>query len=409
VSRIGHLARVGGFDMAGTYCMSCGAIRVGDARFCGTCGHPFDAGLPSTAAPSGDANTAKMVAGLAWIGCAALTAYLGFIQLGYVGTVLDEGSLSATAIWNLIAGALTLFFGARLLTNADRGFLGTSVAWAILFVVWDAYQIANGVTHWAYIGSTVAALVAGVMSYVARQSMAAPPPLTPGTSWGPGWEIPPTATATAPATPTAWPQPAVIPTAVEAAPTAADRDPRRGRRVAPAVVVAVVLAVVAGAVAVFVLTVLSVRTVAPSHALATARATTAPTADPGPLVLDVGETVDLSNPTLGSLAVIDTGSPKAIAGDKLAKGKRYVAAKVRYDALAAWQYSPDDWSLSDADGVAYKPLDVAPKPALADGVLQLDEAVEGWVAFEVPTDADGLSMNLVARDDGSVVVTVPIP
>ena len=160
------------------YCSGCGAPRPTGAQFCPTCGRAFDGASPAASAEAFNARLVAMFGGIAWLVSAAMIAYLGLLQLGYVGTIIDPGGLQATAIWNLVTAALTLYFAARLLTSPTRGILGTSAAWAALAVIWDGYQIANGVTHWAYIGATVAALVAGVLSLVARSSMPAPPPAT---------------------------------------------------------------------------------------------------------------------------------------------------------------------------------------------------------------------------------------
>jgi hypothetical protein len=184
------------------FCPHCGAKRPEWAKFCGTCGQSYDAppaavttGQGSTKsppptpppapipAPPGSAPSdverpavpTSVLAGVAWILGAALTGYLGLLQLGYAGTEFDDGSLQFTAIWNLVAAALQLFFGAKLLTKPDRGFLGTSVAWAVLVVAWNGYNIMNGATHFAYIGATVCALAAGVLSWAARSAMPAPP------------------------------------------------------------------------------------------------------------------------------------------------------------------------------------------------------------------------------------------
>ena len=196
--------------------MSCGALRVDDARFCGTCGHPFNAGSSSPATGArGIASSAKVAAGLAWLGCAALTAYLGFVQLRDA-PVTDEGSFPVVGIGNLIAAATTLLVGSRVLTNADRGFLASSVAWAVFVVVWNGGQIAYGVTHWASVGAIVAALVAGVMSIVASRSMPRPPPPV---TFGPDWERPPSAHGSATPPPTFVPLSPVKPSADEQPPT----------------------------------------------------------------------------------------------------------------------------------------------------------------------------------------------
>jgi hypothetical protein len=158
---------------------------------------------PPAPATPGQSTQVTTLAGLAWIACAGLTGYLAFIQLGYVGTVVDDGSLQSNALWNGVTAALTLFFGAKLLTKPDRGFLGTSAAWAVLVVLWNGYNIMNGATHEAYIGATVAALAAGVLSWSARSGMPAPPPQTVTWETGAATAEPPNAYRRARARP-AW-------------------------------------------------------------------------------------------------------------------------------------------------------------------------------------------------------------
>jgi inner membrane protein involved in colicin E2 resistance len=83
----------------------------------------------------------------------------------------DEG-LAGYAIANAVSSLLTAFFGARCLRNPTRGFLGTSAAFAVLNVVWGVIQVANGASHWLFYATIVAAALAGVMSFVARDTAA---------------------------------------------------------------------------------------------------------------------------------------------------------------------------------------------------------------------------------------------
>ena len=61
-----------------------------------------------------------------------------------------------------------MLFGAVLVARPSRGLLTASVVWGVLTVAWNGWNIANGVTHWAYIGATVAALVGGLVALAAR-------------------------------------------------------------------------------------------------------------------------------------------------------------------------------------------------------------------------------------------------
>lgn len=180
------------------YCPQCGARRLGSFRFCRQCGLDFDSGeiaspivfrkdpqasvvgsprVPELAETGGpptsqhNAGTLAILGGVAWLACAAAIGYLALLQFGYVGSVLDDGSLQGTAIWNGISAALTLYFGARLLTGPTRGLLGTSAAWGALTVVWQVFNISRGATHETYLVATLAAGMAAVLSLAARQQM----------------------------------------------------------------------------------------------------------------------------------------------------------------------------------------------------------------------------------------------
>ncbi|MHB8399937.1 MAG: hypothetical protein ACYDCI_13570 [Candidatus Limnocylindrales bacterium] len=188
---------------------------MGAFRFCRRCGLDFEQvlaeqappvrtapdALPASgwaapkpapaAAPTPSFPTAT-AAGVAWIAAAILIGYLALVQLGAAGQLgqlgLGSGNLQPTAIFNGISAAITLFFGARLLTRATRGFLGWSTFWAAINVGWGAYQVANGATHWAFIGSIVASGAAGILSFVAWSHPAASAAVTPRPSAPPAAE-----------------------------------------------------------------------------------------------------------------------------------------------------------------------------------------------------------------------------
>jgi hypothetical protein len=185
--------------MAETFCSNCGAGRPLGARFCATCGHPFDgadaseltvatttaetarAATPqaaplntfSTNAPA----TAALLAGLAWLIAAALTLYLAYQQWSasqqLTGLGLGDAGLGGYAVWNAAAGIITLFFGARILTKPTPGLLLSSIVWAILNVVSGVAQVGGGATSDIFVFTIIASAAAGVLSFVARQSLPA--------------------------------------------------------------------------------------------------------------------------------------------------------------------------------------------------------------------------------------------
>jgi hypothetical protein len=169
-----------------TFCPNCGTARQGAFRFCRSCGLDFDAvpeappklawavAAPTTATPEAQSydNPAATFAGIAWIICAALTGYLALLQFGTARNLtslgLDPGDLQTFALWNGVAAAVTVYFGVRLLQRPRRGFVNTSTAWGVLSVGGGIVQIASGATNDIFLGSIVAAGVAGVLSLAAR-------------------------------------------------------------------------------------------------------------------------------------------------------------------------------------------------------------------------------------------------
>lgn len=191
-----------------SFCPNCGTKRIGALRYCRSCGFDFETGevltrpeaapgaapghaqsfseryrgttggqpaeppaQPTLAAPTAlgrqAANTLALLAGTAWIASAAFMGYLALLQLGYANLMPELGSL---ALWNGVTAAITLYFAARMLVR-PAGVLTGSVIWGVLTVAWNGYQIAQGATHEAYLGATVTAGVAAVLSFVARGQM----------------------------------------------------------------------------------------------------------------------------------------------------------------------------------------------------------------------------------------------
>ena len=132
--------------MATAFCSNCGAQRAPDAKFCGSCGRPFES------APEGfttdQARTLTTVAGVAWIIAAAATGYLALQQWQAAGLlksiVGDDNGFTSYAVFNALAAALTVYFGARLLTSPTRGILTSSVWWALLSVLGAVVQTGTG-------------------------------------------------------------------------------------------------------------------------------------------------------------------------------------------------------------------------------------------------------------------------
>jgi hypothetical protein len=171
------------------FCPKCGTPRVGAFRYCQGCRYDFDEApvsappsavpaaapiLSAPAAPASADNLPATLAGVAWLGCAGILAFLAYAQWSLGSTLtsvgLSDEGLPAIAAWNGLSGLLTAYFGARCLRRPDKGFLMTSVGWAVLNVVWGTYQVINGVGESLFVLTIVASGLAGVLSFAARDA-----------------------------------------------------------------------------------------------------------------------------------------------------------------------------------------------------------------------------------------------
>lgn len=396
-----------------TFCPNCGAPRAPGARFCGSCGQPFEAAaaVSTTGSPqtgpgvSSPPNTAAM-AGLAWLITAALTAYLAYEQWSLSQAVValgisDEG-LAGYAGWNAIAAAITLFFGARLLTTPSRKLLDRSAAWAALSVLGGVAQIALSAGSGLFALVTIGSAVAGVLSYVGRQAIPPGPTTAPSSSVVSGWQA---ASASAAAAQVA---PAV--TGPQTPPSSG------GSKTAERVVIAlIVLAVLGGGALLYARMQVqnTLDAVASQPTFTTPRPATARPVTPPPQdasTARIGEAIDLvdtNGDDLGTVTVIKNGKPSELLGSGPTAGYRYIAALVNYTARVSWSYNLFDWAAHDTRQFQYEPLAYAPNPGLSYGTLAAGRQVEGWVAFEVPEDVREVWLDFQTYD-GEVIFTVQI-
>jgi hypothetical protein len=204
------------------YCPRCGTERVGALRFCRSCAFDFDAAGEITRAPApstqalpestpieagragqvgaadgdprsafektptptlaksgADPATMRLLAALAWIGCGLLTGYLALVQIGYAGTIIDDGSLTSLAAWNAIVAVGVIYGGVKLLGATARSTFRTSAIWAAVIALVQGFQVAQGASHFAYIGSTVAAVGAGIFAWMVYQAIPPDQPSVP--------------------------------------------------------------------------------------------------------------------------------------------------------------------------------------------------------------------------------------
>ena len=148
--------------------------------------------------PGGPARSAMaLLAGLAWLVSAGLLGYFALQPM-----LANPGGNDPRVLGNWVIALTSLYFGGSIVLRqldwtgladsqltarqADqrttwgsllailRGFgvptdiLAASVVWGVLFVAWQGYQIAQGQRDAAYVGATLAAVWAVVLSLIAR-------------------------------------------------------------------------------------------------------------------------------------------------------------------------------------------------------------------------------------------------
>ena len=112
-----------------------------------------------------------MLSGVAWLVSGSLTALLALLEFVLAGGTND---LALFAGWNALAAFASLAAGIALVLRPPRALIGPrallalSAVWGIVLVAWSTFQMINGAIHWAYLGATVAAFIALVLSIDAR-------------------------------------------------------------------------------------------------------------------------------------------------------------------------------------------------------------------------------------------------
>lgn len=148
-------------------------------------------------------STSALLAGIAWLVSAALMGYFALQPI-----LANPGGNDPRLLGNWVIAMISLYFGGSIVLrqfgfagiadptarqaamrarwnsllaiSRDIGLptdiLAASVVWGILSVAWQGYQIAEGLTHEAYVGAIVAAGAAAVLSFVARGQVGSPKP-----------------------------------------------------------------------------------------------------------------------------------------------------------------------------------------------------------------------------------------
>jgi Domain of unknown function (DUF4352) len=87
------------------------------------------------------------------------------------------------------------------------------------------------------------------------------------------------------------------------------------------------------------------------------------------------------------------------------KGSHFVAVKVQYESIAQQNvsYNQFDWKVVGPTGARFTPSFVPREPQLRSGELQPGKKVYGWIIFEIPDGATGLTLNASIGDDKVLV------
>lgn len=118
----------------------------------------------------------------------------------------------------------------------------------------------------------------------------------------------------------------------------------------------------------------------------------------------VGTAVALNSATVTVVSVdLDYKSSDQFTQPKA--GNRFVAVEILYENTGADKvsYNPFDWKLSDSSGFSYEHGYSGKGPELNSGDLAAGEKARGFITYEVPQGATGLSLKLSLGDDSLTV------
>ena len=115
---------------------------------------------------------------------------------------------------------------------------------------------------------------------------------------------------------------------------------------------------------------------------------------------NVGETVALNQAAV-TVVSANLNFNSADQYNRPTAGNRFVVVEVLYentgtDKLA---YNPFDWKLTDSSGFSYDHGYAGKGPELHSGDLAPGEKARGFITYEVPTSAAGLTLKLTLGDD----------
>ncbi len=121
----------------------------------------------------------------------------------------------------------------------------------------------------------------------------------------------------------------------------------------------------------------------------------------------VGEPVELNGSRYTVLQVLD---PEPLGLFKATAGNRRVAVEVRQEAIAARQsFNFTQFRIRDAAGSEYSWAITNQEPSFGTGALATGESRQGWLSFQLPTDAtlDVLEVAILGRTPAVPIVKLP--
>jgi hypothetical protein len=114
----------------------------------------------------------------------------------------------------------------------------------------------------------------------------------------------------------------------------------------------------------------------------------------------VGQTAQLNFVSV-TVTAVDSHWAVTNTFEQPKKGSHFIAVQVLYKARAQQKvlYNQFDWKVTSSEGARFVPSFVPRDPQLRSGELNPGKNVRGWVVFEIPDGATGLSLNGTVGDD----------
>lgn len=86
-----------------------------------------------------------------------------------------------------------------------------------------------------------------------------------------------------------------------------------------------------------------------------------------------------------------------------ASGKKFVVAQVLYENVGTDPIEPGSWALSESQGFVYQQTFGVKEPSLGYDKINPGDKLRGYIAFEIPGSATGLTLKAKVGDDSATV------